>query len=140
MSKRRLLGWEPEERHEHYDAEGNLTGYTVVVRDPEFDDLDREELLAYLEYQRGVCECGFHESLTADKGNVFTFDARTCPVCKGSAQYGRRLAAEDREVEERLKDQPPATPRPSDGRRLGIRLMSPMEVAARRSDTTRSTP
>jgi hypothetical protein len=63
VSPRRLLGWEPEERHEHYDADGNLTGYTVVTRDPEFDDGDLERLLALRAYEAGVCACGIHESL-----------------------------------------------------------------------------
>jgi hypothetical protein len=74
-----------------------------------------------------------HESLTADKSNVFTFDRRTCPVCKGLAQYQRILAAEDKSAEDKAKDAPPATPRPSDGRRLYVRQLSPVEVAARRS-------
>ena len=30
------MGREPVERHEHFDADGVLTGVTVVHRDPEF--------------------------------------------------------------------------------------------------------
>ena len=132
VSPRRLLGWEPEKRHEHYDAAGNLTGYTLVTRDAEFEDGDLERLLALRRYQAEVCDCGIHESQTADKSNVFTFDKRTCPVCKGLAQYQRILAAEDRSAEDQVKDAPPATPRPSDGRRLYVRQLSPVEVAERR--------
>ena len=104
----------------------------MVTREPEFDDGDRERLLALRAYQAGVCECGVHESLTADKANVFTLEKRTCPVCRSSAQYGRVLAEEDKRAEERLKDAAPVTPRPSDGRRVFLRQLSALEVAARR--------
>lgn len=127
------MGWEPEERHEHYDAEENLTGYTVTTRDSEFNDGDLARLLALRAYQAGICNCGIHESLTADRSNVFTFDKRTCPVCRGWAQYQRVMGAEDKAAEEQLKDSPPATARPSDGRRMSIRQLSAGEVAERRA-------
>lgn len=133
------MGWEPEERHEHYDAEGNLTGYTVVTRDSEFEDADRAELLAYLAYQRGICDCGIHESLK-DPSNFFTFEYRTCPICKGLAQEGRKQAEQDGRVAEQLKDAPPATSRPSDGRRMFVRQLSPREVEARRVGPRRERP
>lgn len=93
--------------------------------------------MAYLAYQRGICDCGIHESLTTDKSNVFTFDKRMCPVCRGKAQYLRVLADEDKAVEERLKGAPAATPRPSDGRRLYLRQMGQLELAERRARRTR---
>ena len=109
----------------------------MVTRDPEFDDGDLERFLALRGYQAGICECGVHESLTADRSNLFTFEKRVCPVCKGAEQYGRVLADEDKRAEERLKDSPPVTPRPSDGRRVFVRQLSAMEVAARRARTPR---
>jgi hypothetical protein len=42
------------------------------------------------------------------------------------------MAAEDNAAEEQLKEAPPATARPSDGRRLYIRQMSAAEVEERR--------
>lgn len=105
----------------------------MVTREPEFSDAVLERLLAYMEYRAGVCDCGVHESLTADKSNFFTFERRTCPVCKGLAQYQRLLAVEDKAAEDKVRDASPATPRPSDGRRLFIRQLDPMEVAARRA-------
>lgn len=112
---------------------GYPTGYTIVTREPEFDDGDLERLLALRAYQAGVCACGIHESLASDTSNYFTFPQKVCPVCKGLAQYQRILQDEDKRAEEQLKDQPPVTPRPSDGRRLYVRQMSPLEVAERRS-------
>jgi hypothetical protein len=105
----------------------------VVTREPEFDDAERERLMAYLAYQAGICECGIHESLSSDKSNFFTFEKRTCLACRGKAQYLRILADEDKAVEDRLENAPPAAARPSDGRRLFLRQLSPLEVAARRS-------
>lgn len=96
--------------------------------------------MALRHFQGGVCACGIHQSLTADKANVFTFEKQTCPVCKGLAQYQRVLAAEDRSADDKVKDAPPATPRPSDGRRLFVRQLSAMEVAARRDRAPRRPP
>lgn len=131
MSERRLLGWEPEERHEHHDAEGNLTGFTVVVREPEWDDLERDKLLALAEYEAGVCECGYHESLTGDRDNFFTFETKTCPVCKGSEQHRRMQEEADKRAT--VEGMPPSAPRPGDGRRTFVRRLSPTEVEERRS-------
>lgn len=134
VSPRRLLGWEPEERHEHYDAQGELTGYTLVTRDPEFDDGDLERLLALRHYQAGVCDCGNHESLTSDKSNVFAFEYRTCNVCKGVDQWRRVEADEAKRLKDQFDQQPASAPRPTDGRRLMVRQLSPMELAARRAE------
>lgn len=59
MSLRRFDGDEPAERHEHYDAEGNLTGVTVVTREPEWDERARTEALAavYADWRR-CPDCG----------------------------------------------------------------------------------
>jgi hypothetical protein len=111
-----------------------LTGYTVVTRDPEFDDGDLERLLALRAYEAGVCACGIHESLAADKSNFFTFENRVCNVCKGLDQYKRVAADEMKRATDLIQDLPPIAPRPTDGRRLYIRQLGPMEVAARRRE------
>lgn len=131
ISEKTLLGWVPEERHEHYDAEGNLTGYTVVTRESEWDDRQRDRMLALAYYRRGVCACGFHESLTSDKGNHFTFETKVCPVCRGAAKMARIQDAADNESDRTLGENPPAMiSRAGDGRRTFIRQLSPLEVAA----------
>jgi len=88
-------------------------------------------MLALDIYRRGVCACGFHESLTEDRANHFTFDQRTCPVCRGVAKMARLQAHEDEQAEKALGQNPaPGIPRLADGRRTFVRMMSPLEVAA----------
>ena len=48
------------ERHDHFDAEGNRTGHTIVTREAEWDDDSRQA--AYADWQ---------------------IDADRCPQCKG---------------------------------------------------------
>jgi hypothetical protein len=73
---------------------------------PEFDDGDLERFLALRAYEAGVCSCGVHESLAADKNNVFAFEYRTCNVCKGLAQYQRVAADEAKRIAEQFENQP----------------------------------
>lgn len=91
----------------------------TVNREPEWDDESRAEMLSLAEYEAGICECGFHKSLTRDKANRFSFEVDHCPVCAGVAQYGRLQARDDAEEEEKLgKSAPPAAKRPADGRHV----------------------
>lgn len=103
-----------------------------MTREIEWDDRQRERLLALGYYERGVCECGFHKSLTNDRANHFTFPTETCPVCKGAAQVARLQAHADEEIDKRLGENPaPGSPRAADGRRMFVQQLSPLEVAAR---------
>src|SRR4051794_28334242 len=84
-SDRRILGWEPTERHEHYeiDAEGNavLTGVTIVKREPEWDDATRNRHLALAEYDADVHDlCGLHDSIAMTDPHWRLKD-KVCPVC-----------------------------------------------------------
>lgn len=74
-------------------------------------------------YDRGICECGYHSSLTSDPANQFEIQDRTCNVCGALARYSRIQQENDAEVERRAGgDKMPAkAPRPSDGRRTGVR-------------------
>lgn len=86
-------------------------------------------MLGLSAYEDGLCECGFHESLTGDKSMHFTFENHVCPVCKGSAQWARMQHHQDDEARKAHGDNPPPnTPDPADGRRSFVRLMSPDEV------------
>lgn len=119
----------PREVHEHeYDDEGRLVR-TVVTREPEWDDESRAEMLALAEYDAGICACGFHESLTQDRRNFFTFEHRVCPVCAGRAQWDRKVA----DADDHIKVDPhakPEAPLPTDGRWVGARMLGPAEKAA----------
>lgn len=92
-------------------------------------------MLALGRYQARICRCGFHESLTADPANHFTFDVRVCPVCRGAAQFARTQDAADarhRKTHSRDNEAAPG-PDPADGRRMFTRLLSPQEAATRRN-------
>ena len=98
--------------------------------EPEWDDESRAEMLALAEYEAGICDCGFHKSLTHDKANHFKFETDRCPVCAGWARYGRLQSRDDAEEEEKLgKDAPPTMPRPGDGRRVFMAMSRGSSVA-----------
>lgn len=127
-----MLGWEPSERHEHYDAEGNLSGYTVVTREAEFNDADQIGLLALQRYESEVHACGHHASLLADKSNFFEPATHVCAVCAAKDRWDRMLRDSDATA---IKGLGPKDPYPSDGRSTYTRLLSPEEVAERQSKT-----
>lgn len=109
-----------------------MTGKTVVTREAEWDDEQRERMLALGIYEAQVCECGFHASLANNPANFFTFETKVCPVCAGVAKFGRRQSdADEKEVKARHgeDDPPPNATLPDDGRRMFVRQMSPDEVA-----------
>lgn len=81
---------------------------------------------ALTEYEAAVCECGFHQSV-ADTDPDLEFVFRTCPVCASRDQQLRVLAArDDKEVKTLGTDPAPETPRPDDGRHIGVRRKAPV--------------
>ena len=70
MSLRRFDGDEPTERHDHFDADGNLTGYTIVTREPEWDERARTEAIASVYADWGRCpKCG--QSAATERDTLF---------------------------------------------------------------------
>ena len=130
MTPRELGGWVPSETHKHYDAEGNLTGWTVVERESRIDDADRLDLLALARFEAEICQCGFHPSIANDPANHFQPGTRTCPVCAGAALWQRVLHDGDEKHAKANKDAPPTTPQPADGRLAFMRLLTPQEAEA----------
>lgn len=54
----------PLEVHEHFDAEGNLTGRTEVAREPEWNDRARQDALALIGWDAARCPtCGNYDTL-----------------------------------------------------------------------------
>lgn len=101
----------------------------MVTREAEWDDVQRDRMLGLGIYEAGICECGIHESLTSDPSNHFTFEQRTCSVCRGVARYGRMMAHSDDLARKTIgENPPPGTPDPADGRRLFVKMLSPLEV------------
>jgi hypothetical protein len=99
-----------------------LTGWTVVTRDPEWDDVEREKMQALEDYEADVCECGLHKSV-ADQDPDLEFVYRKCPTCAGIAQQMRAQEAIDEEKVKNLGEHPaPEADRPTDGRHVALRL------------------
>jgi len=117
----------PAERHTHYDAEGNETGYTVVERESRFSDADRAEFLALSFYERDLCgDCGTSISLGEQDVDVRP-GTRHCTACAAIAGMSRILAVQDEAASERLQDAPPQEPRPGDGRHLTLEIAASRE-------------
>lgn len=87
---------------------------------------------ALVEYERGIHngpgECGFHEDIAKrDPGVEIEHD--TCPLCASKAVADRVQDAADQRLMKRYGDDPkPEVPRPDDGRREFLRLVSLPEV------------
>lgn len=106
----------------------------TVTREVTWDDESRDDMLALAHYETGICECGFHSSLTSDPSNFFTIEESRCLVCKGAAVHSRIQHAADDEVIARMgEDPPPDRVRPDDGRRTYLRPMTPDEAQAARA-------
>lgn len=121
MSEKRLLGWEPREVHEHeYDDAGRLVR-TVVTREAEWDDWERQKMLELAQYESRLCACGFPEDI-ADSDPDLEIAYRVCPVCAGLAQAMRAQAEADKRETALLGKTPaPEAPRPEDGRRIHLK-------------------
>lgn len=133
-----MLGWEPVSVQRGYDQDGNQVPLSeaweiVTETEQEWSDADRIRLLALAEYERGVCACGFHSSLTNDLANTFTFESKVCLVCRGTDRYMRIQGHADKKASDALgENAPPGTPLPGDGRRTFVRQMAESEVAQMR--------
>lgn len=130
----------PEERHEHYDADGNLTGFTVVTREPEWDDEQREafeDLRAY-ESEVHVNGCGLHDSIARENPDAKIAED-TCPKCAEVEVAMRVLGAQDAAEEAKFRDVP-GKRRKSDGRRRWLQLKTPQEIADEAAASTAGSP
>jgi hypothetical protein len=127
------LGEEPTETQVHeYDDAGRLVR-TVVTREPEWTDLERDKMLALAEYESRICGCGLHESI-ADQDPDLELEFRVCPICAGLEQAGRQLHADDEKAIEALgKNPPPSAELPADGRHMNLRPKRPTDSDAGQS-------
>lgn len=75
------------------------------------------------EFERGLCSCGWHESLTEDERNQFAIEEKVCPVCAAGDRYARIRSEQDDRWRKTLGDEPPANRKdPADGRSAFTRL------------------
>lgn len=99
----------------------------IVTPEQEWDDYEREKLIALELYEAGVCDCGFHESIARDHRLWFIPELETCPLCAELAQWERGVEDKDAKVAEKFKDTPTVS-RPADGRKVHVRRMTEREV------------
>lgn len=93
----------------------------TVTREPEWDDYERDKMLALGLHEAGICECGFHESI-ADEDPDLELDIRVCPVCKELAPIMRKHDDADAKARRAQGQKPdPEAPLPSDGRHVRLR-------------------
>lgn len=99
----------------------------MVIREAEWDDHERNKMLALAEYEAGVCSgCGFHHSFTEHDPWV-TIEDRTCPTCRTIAPQIRVFADADAKDAERLREAPKARGA-RDGKTRVLRPLSPLEA------------
>lgn len=90
--------------HEHFDADGNLTGTTVITRESEWDDETRERVLALAAHEDLICRCGCGLPMSqSHQKSPFLVDTYTCYA-------GRAVARRKREDEEKAKADPNSFP------------------------------
>lgn len=92
----------------------------TVTREPEWDDYERDKMLALGLYEAAICECGYHESV-ADQNPSLEFEFRVCPICKDLAKGLRKIDAADDAAKKALGPKPdPEAYLPDDGRHLRL--------------------
>lgn len=86
-------GWAPREVHEHYDADGILTGTTVVTHEPLWDDEDRGRALALDEYEHSICPCGCQQTIAdaTDPTRAFVIEDYVCLARRALAKHERAV-------------------------------------------------
>lgn len=81
----------PSERHDHYDASGTFTGHTIVTREPEWTDRDREHITALQAVRATECpKCGGKLEQTQDPNVAWKVEHDECNRCETVAYVQAR--------------------------------------------------
>lgn len=82
----------PSEVHEHFDADGTLTGTTVVTRESAWDEESRERALALQVYEAGICGCGCNQPVgeAYDPKQPYKVSSFTCNAGRAIAIVRKR--------------------------------------------------
>ena len=92
----------PTEVHQHYDANDQLTGYTVVTRESAWDADTRGRALRLQEYEDSICGCGCGLPVAvAQQPRPFKVDKFTCYAGRALQQ------TRDAEAEQAKRDKRP---------------------------------
>lgn len=94
--------------HEHFDADGNRTGHTVITRESAWDDESRGRAMRLDEYERGMCRCGcgLPRRVAHDPEQTFKVERVKCQASRALAQVRRQdlAAAQDQRRDEGWSD------------------------------------
>lgn len=93
--------------HEHFDAEDNFTGSTVITRQAEWDDESRELAMADSYLDAKACPgCGNDLEVSLQPGHSWDVDEDTvCYACAALTTV-RRDSQKDHEKESPVKGKP----------------------------------
>jgi hypothetical protein len=82
----------PTEVHEHFDADGVLTGTTVVTRESAWDDTTRQRAIDLYRYENDLCRCGCGRpaSESYNPQAVYKVDHFVCSAGRAIEQVRRR--------------------------------------------------
>lgn len=75
---------------------------------------------ALAEYDTGICDCGFHQSITDNPANLLKIEERVCNVCVAAARYSRLQDYADEQASKQMGEVPPGAPAPGDGRKTYV--------------------
>lgn len=99
-----------------------------MTREPEWDDVERANLLALADYEADLCQCGLPTAL-ADTDPELRVKYRECPVCAGLAKVTRIQADADAKLVKQVYGPKGAAPEdelPQDGRHFaGFEALEP---------------
>lgn len=96
-----------------------------MTREPEWDDEERDKMLARAQYYASLCDCGLPPHV-ADEDPDLQLTERVCPVCAGLARAARIQNQADQAALKLLGQQPaPEAVRPTDGRHIGLKAKTP---------------
>lgn len=96
----------PTEVHQHFDAEDNLTGYTVVTRESAWDADTRGRALRLQEYEDSLCGCGCGQPVAVayDPEQAFKVDKFTCYAGRAKARVERQWRDEHKDSSDSYAD------------------------------------
>lgn len=102
----------------------------VTTVDSEWDDEQRERMLALTLHERELCACGWPRRLCRDPETHFRIvEDEPCQIEAGLARYSRLAQHNDQMTHKHADlDNKPGAPHPGDGRRAHVELAAPQSA------------
>lgn len=93
------MGRPTVETHQHFDADGNHTGTTVVTVPSRWTEESKGWELAYQEYLETLCDCGVPKHIAHDPERAWAVGWTECRRCAAIAQVMRKRDDDDAALE-----------------------------------------